>query len=170
MSAGRHASYPRAFFPGIVLIGLGLSVFVTPLTATVMAAVPEGLVGVASGVSNTITRVASLLAIAVLGIVVAQQFGATLASTTAHLPIGPRARHSLNAHRDLLAEDPEPGGLTPAQRTAVRTAIDDAFIDGYRLAVLTCAGLCLSSAAISALMIRDRHEPAGSGAAAAASG
>ena len=64
--------------PGICVIGLGMSFFVTPLTATVMGSVPEGLAGVASGVSNTVTRVASLLAIAVLGLVAVNRFDSAL--------------------------------------------------------------------------------------------
>jgi hypothetical protein len=77
MTIGRQSDYLTGFFPGIVLVGLGMATFVTPLTATVMAALPEGPSGIASGVNDAATRVASLLAIAVLGVIVTTRFDAT---------------------------------------------------------------------------------------------
>jgi EmrB/QacA subfamily drug resistance transporter len=64
--AGRHASYAADVLPGALVFGLGLSITVAPLTATVLAAAPNHLVGVASAVNNDVARVAGLLAVAVL--------------------------------------------------------------------------------------------------------
>jgi hypothetical protein len=52
--------------PAVVVFGLGLSVTVAPLTATVLAAAPVHQVGVASAVNNDVARAAGLLAVAVL--------------------------------------------------------------------------------------------------------
>ena len=59
--------------PALLLFGLGLSATVAPLTATALNSVEERHVGVASGINNGVSRVAGLLAIAVLGALIAGQ-------------------------------------------------------------------------------------------------
>src|SRR5262249_45325864 len=57
--------------PALVVFGLGLSMTVAPLTATVLADADEGDAGIASAVNNDIARVAGLVGISVIGVVVA---------------------------------------------------------------------------------------------------
>jgi EmrB/QacA subfamily drug resistance transporter len=63
---GAHADYLRDVLPGMVVLGLGLSLTVAPLTAAVLGAVEDRHAGVASAVNNAVARVAGLLAVAVL--------------------------------------------------------------------------------------------------------
>jgi EmrB/QacA subfamily drug resistance transporter len=60
------ASYLSVVLPAVVVFGLGLMITVTPLTAAVLAAVPESQAGTASGVNNAVARLAGLLAVAML--------------------------------------------------------------------------------------------------------
>ena len=52
-----------------ITFGFGLTATVTPLTATVLAAVPDHQAGIASGVNNAVARTGGLLAVAVLPLV-----------------------------------------------------------------------------------------------------
>lgn len=61
-----EADYVRDVLPGVVLFGAGITLLVTPLTATVLAAVDEARAGIASGANNAVARGASLLAVAAL--------------------------------------------------------------------------------------------------------
>ncbi|HEX5714022.1 MAG TPA: MFS transporter [Solirubrobacterales bacterium] len=74
---GADPSYVGDVLPAVVVFGLGLSATVAPLTATVLDSVEERRVGIASGVNNGVSRVAGLLAIAVLGAIVSAQFDAS---------------------------------------------------------------------------------------------
>jgi len=62
-------SYVTMILPAIVVFGLGLTLVVAPVTATVLAAADSRHSGVASGVNNAVARVAGLLAVAVLPVV-----------------------------------------------------------------------------------------------------
>jgi EmrB/QacA subfamily drug resistance transporter len=73
---GAEADYVVDVLPAILVFGLGLSATVAPLTATVLDSVPEHQVGIASGINNGVSRVAGLLAIAILGAVISARFAA----------------------------------------------------------------------------------------------
>jgi MFS family permease len=61
-----NTSYVATVLPAVCVFGVGLSMFVTPLTSAVLAAVPDERVGVASAVNNAVSRLAGLLATAII--------------------------------------------------------------------------------------------------------
>ncbi|HET8565104.1 MAG TPA: MFS transporter [Solirubrobacterales bacterium] len=76
LRVGSGADYVVDVLPAVLVFGLGLSATVAPLTATVLDSVEERHVGIASGINNGVSRVAGLLAIAVLGAVISARFDA----------------------------------------------------------------------------------------------
>ncbi|HEX4101010.1 MAG TPA: MFS transporter [Pseudonocardiaceae bacterium] len=63
---GRGASYLADVLPAVLVLGLGLSLTVAPLTATVLSSASPRYAGTASGVNNAIARAGGLLAVAVI--------------------------------------------------------------------------------------------------------
>jgi EmrB/QacA subfamily drug resistance transporter len=60
------ASYVGDVLPGAVVFGIGATLTVAPLTATVLASAPDRWAGVASAVNNAVARAAGLLAVALV--------------------------------------------------------------------------------------------------------
>ncbi len=63
-------SYWTQLLPGVLLLGVGLALTVSPLTAAVLGAVDSARSGIASAVNNAVARIAGLVVVAALGAVV----------------------------------------------------------------------------------------------------
>ena len=62
--------------PLMTLMGSGMALVVSPLSAAVMAAVDDASTGAASGINNAVSRMAGLVAVAAMGAVAAIVYGA----------------------------------------------------------------------------------------------
>ena len=130
----------------LAIFSLGLAVLVAPITATALKSAPERYAGIASGVNSTVSRLGSLMAVAVIGLVISLVFEAQVDGGDA-VP---------------LAKDQEVGELR------------DASIDGFRAGMLLAAGLAFLGAGVAAAGISNREargeEPLVSERAAAPAG
>jgi len=150
-------SYWTAFFPAAVVLGLGMAVAVVPLTTVVMNSANRDRVGAASGISNAIARVAGVLAIAVLGIVMVNAFGSRLNSDLAHFSLPLNTVHDIQADETKLAGLQLPASLNAGTRAEIRESVGEAFLFGFRLIMLICAGLAVASAAVAWFLIPGRE-------------
>ena len=153
---GVSGTYWKTFLPPIIILGLGLAVTVAPLTTVVMNSVDPDHVGTASGINNAVSRVAGVLAIAVLGIVMVGAFSARLNSKIQGLPVPEAVMHEIQANENKLAGLQVPANVDRGTASVIRESVREAFVFGFRTIALICAGLSVASAAISAKMIRDR--------------
>jgi EmrB/QacA subfamily drug resistance transporter len=138
--------YWVTFFPAVVLMGLGMALNTAPMTTVVMGAVAQHHAGIASAINNAVARIGSLLAIAVLGAVIISVFNSSLESHLAHLPLAPGVRQMLDVQRVKLAGIQIPAGTTHQLHAALKLAVGESYINGFRLAALICAGLALGGA------------------------
>jgi EmrB/QacA subfamily drug resistance transporter len=147
------ASYWTTFFPAFFVLGLGMAVSVAPLTTVVMGSVEQTRAGTASGINNAVSRVAGVLAVAVLGIVMVSAFSHRLQPSLATLDLAPGVLHQIQSSQIRLAGLEVPSGLDTRTSSMLRAAIDQAFVFGFRLIMLLCAGLAVASAAVASRMI-----------------
>src|SRR5258706_999832 len=153
---GVGGSYFTTFFPAIVVLGFGMAISVAPLTTTVMNAVNQSHAGIASGVNNAVSRTAGLVAVAVFGLIMFQAFNSCLDQRLDVIPIPVDVRQALNGERLKLAAAEIPRSINEETRVAIKQAIDECFVFGFRRVMLVGAALALAGSALAWLMIRVR--------------
>ncbi len=148
-------NYLTDVFPSLLLFGLGLSMTVAPLTTTVLDSVEERHVGVASGVNNTVARVAGLLAIAALGAVVSAQFGASLDERTAGQALGAEAQAAIEDAK----EQPLSGGDVSDVPAAEAATLDEEIVSSsesaFHLGMVIGAALMAIGGAIALVAVQN---------------
>ncbi len=155
---GVDANYWTSFFPAVVVLGFGMTVTVAPLTTTVMNAVGPDSAGIASGVNNAVSRAASVLAIAVFGVVMAWAFDAVLAQSLRDAGASAQTQAFFQDQRSKLAGAEMPPGVDAATAAALRTAVAESFVAGFRWVMLIGAGLALLSALSAWIVIERRRD------------
>jgi EmrB/QacA subfamily drug resistance transporter len=114
---------------GIVLFSLGLAMLVAPITATALKSAPSEYAGIASGVNSTVSRLGSLLAVALIGLVISLVFNAQVGRADA----------------------------VPLEKDQRGSELRDASQDAFRAGMLLAAGLAFAGAAVGAIGISDRE-------------
>jgi EmrB/QacA subfamily drug resistance transporter len=148
-------NYWTDFFPAVVVLGLGMAITVAPLTTTVMSSIPQHRAGVASGVNNAVARTASLVAIAVLGVVMLHVFRTNLDRRlmSTNLPLS--AAQSVRAQSTKLAAIAVPENLDPDTQQLIRRVIDESFVSGFRSVMAIGAALAAASAVTALFWIGE---------------
>jgi EmrB/QacA subfamily drug resistance transporter len=145
-----HADYLTGVLPAGLVFGLGLAMTVAPLTATVLEAADRSYAGIASGVNNAVARVASLLAIAAVGAVVAAQLHAGLDGRAAVAARDPAAGAYLRDARERPLTLPD--GAAPGP---VREAVRDADVEAFRTGLIVAGLLMIAGGLIAAVGIEN---------------
>jgi len=118
-------NYLSGVLPGVIVFGLGLTLVVAPVTATVMAAADERHSGIASGINTAVSRLAGLIIVAVLPLLAGltgQKFYDPAAMTDgfhvamvacAALALAGGGLAWLTISFEVLESEPAPGGDLP---------------------------------------------------------
>jgi hypothetical protein len=134
-----------------VPMAFGMGIVVSPLTASIMASVPQGIAGVGSAMNDTTRELGGALGVAVLGSITTSRFAAELAPRLDGLPDASRdlASTGLSGVSEVAGEI---GGT--AEQT-LRSAADLAFVDAlHSAAIIAC--LVILAAALGARLLLPR--------------
>ncbi len=155
---GTASTYIAHWLPGIVVIGIGMTMCVAPLTTVVMGSVDDSRSGVASGVNNTAARFAGLLAVAAMTTFAIGLFERGLADSLASLSLPGELADTLLANAHALAALVPPAGI--AETAAVIQAIDDSYVAVFRVLMLVCAACAFLASALAWFTVQGGAEPA----------
>jgi EmrB/QacA subfamily drug resistance transporter len=150
-----HIDYATELLPALLLFSLGLAATVAPLTATVLADADEHNAGIASGVNNAIARVASLLAVAALGAVVAGQFGAAIDERLTGQQLSPAGQRVVAEAKDRTLARADPDSLPADEARVVTQAAEDAAVTAFHRGAGIAAALVALGGAIGLAGIRN---------------
>lgn len=151
-------SYWTSFFPAVLLLGVGMSVSVAPLTTVVMASVDRSYAGTASGINNAVSRVASLVAVAAMSLVLLALSSRAFEARLGGMDLAPDARRALGARSGSFARVEAPESFSSETKLAIRRASDASFVTGFRAVMLIASALGVV-AALSALALVDGRKP-----------
>ena len=140
--------------PGLVIVGIGMGLSMSPATTAITESLPADKQGVASALNDTVREFGAALGVALLGSVLAAGYSSSIEPTTSQLP-------------EELAE-PVGEGIGQAMAVAAQLGADgvpvaqaatSAFLDGWTLSMIIAAGLAVLAAAGSAAMLRGNDDP-----------
>jgi len=121
-----------------------------------MNSVSQNRAGIASGVNNAVSRTAGLLSIAILGLIMFHAFNACLDRRLNSVPLLPQVRQALDLQRVKLAAVEIPTEANAETRAAIKQALNECFVFGFRRVMLVGAMLALMSSLVALLLIRNR--------------
>jgi EmrB/QacA subfamily drug resistance transporter len=151
----QRADYLSEVLPALLVFGLGLAMLVAPLTATVLGAVEENHAGVAAAVNTTLSRVAQLFAVAVLGAIVSLAFASHVDATLRPTALGPSSRAAISRAKRQPLGSPSLVGVPPGERVLLRATFEDASVHAFRVADTIAAVLVASGGLIALAGIRN---------------
>ena len=149
-----NADYFTQFLPALILFGTGMIIFVAPITKAALA-VDAKYSGVASGVNNAVARVSGLMAIAVLGALMATLFKSSLSTTLPHTNLTIEQQVQILDQANKVGGAEIPGTFDNTAAIEARHAIQKSFVYAFRWAMGVCAAFAFISALVSVIIIRN---------------
>lgn len=138
----------------LIIFGTGMIIFVAPITKAALA-VDSKYSGVASGVNNAVARISGLMAIAVLGALMATVFKSSLNTTLSHAKLTKEQQMQILDQADKVGGVEIPGTFDNTAAAEARQAIQESFVYAFRWAMGVCAALASLSALVSVIIIRN---------------
>ncbi|MEO0997129.1 MAG: MFS transporter [Pseudomonadota bacterium] len=139
---GADSGYLPHWLPAVVLVGIGMTISIAPLTTVVMNALPDTQAGLASGVNNTAARLAGALAVAAFTGIAVAVFTSVLDGGLAAAAVDAGVREQLLAGAGELAALPIPAGA----EAGVGDIVTASYVTTFRLLMLVSTLLALTAA------------------------
>lgn len=151
-TGGAH-QYFSTFFPGIMILGIGMTLTVTPLTSTVMGSVSKHFSGIASGVNNAMTSISRVMANAVFGALAIVFFTTVLQQQLNNTSLNPAQKSMVLTQAPNLGNATVPPALEQ-HKQEVKQLYQQSFICAYAKIQRICAALSFFAAFMTLAFIK----------------
>ena len=150
------SDYWTTFFPGVFVLGLGMSLTVAPLTATVMGSVSDHFSGTASGINNAMTRISGVFANAIFGALAVLFFTSTLTKHLDQTALNTQQKQLVIKQAADLGDAKVSDAIPKAQKTTVKSLYKESFIGAYAGIMRISAELGFFGALMAILFIKSK--------------
>jgi EmrB/QacA subfamily drug resistance transporter len=137
----------------LVLLGVGMGLVATPMTAAVMSAVPRARAGMASATTNASREIGGVLGVALLGALVSHWFTVQLAAgmSAFALPADAKSRLlALASHGRVSAA----ALLTHGEARSLHSVVASAYVAGMRPAIAVAGATLLLGSGLALAFVR----------------
>lgn len=126
--------------PGLLLIGIGMGLVMTPSTVLITESLPAEKQGVASALNDTVRELGGAIGVALIGSVLSSGYGSSISSVASTLPAAARGPVE-SGIGTALATAPSLGAQAPTVVGAARQA----FVDGWHQAMWVGAAIAVGA-------------------------
>lgn len=144
--------------PSFIMIGAGIGLSMSPLSAVAMGAVEPTKAGLASGVLGMTRQLGGVFGIALLGAIFANRTHARVVEAAGALPVPDTAKAQIVANASLGRGGGTLAGASPELVTRVREAVLGGVVGGLTDAMLVGALACFIGAALALTLRRPAAE------------
>ena len=168
------SSYATVILPAMVVMGAGMALTMSPLSAAVMGSVEARRVGIASATQTTSQQVGGVFGIALLGAVVTAAFNRGFraqlleAGFPARTVAAITAKAGAGAAAGRVSGAAAPVGTPPAVLDTVVRAVHDSFVHAIHVGLFVSIAFALLASVLSLLFVRSHvavHDGSGESAA-----
>jgi EmrB/QacA subfamily drug resistance transporter len=150
------ADYWTTFFPGVLVLGLGMSFTVAPLTTAVMASVSDHFSGTASGINNAMTRISGVFANAIFGALAVLFFSGALQQQISAVPLNTKDRQLIMQQATDLGNAKVPANISASNKQLIEEAYHVGFITAYANIMRISAVLGFFGALMALIFIKNK--------------
>jgi hypothetical protein len=135
----------------MLLLGVGITVSLSPLANVVMSSVPDEETAVASAVNNSISRIAGLVVLSIAAIFLSHGFDRSLLTQLDASSLPSQMKGQIYANHALMTAVRVPSDFGDGAERQGREIVDRAFTNGYS-AVMYAAAIGMLLAALPIML------------------
>ena len=135
----RRHGYAVDLLPGMLILGAGIAIALSPLANVIMSSVPDEETALASAVNNSISRIAGVVVLAIAAIILSHEFNRSLLTQLDTSPLPPQMKSKIYADHSLMTAIRVPSNFGVEAEREGKEIVNRSFTDAYRIVMYASA-------------------------------